>query len=296
MRYINELRDGEMLTEVYLCKQCQTLKTKTGKNYMALTLQDQTGTLEAKIWDLGPGIGNVDAMDYVKVEGQLTTFQNNLQLNVRRIRKADEGEYDPADYMPVSGRDRKEMYAELKKMIETVKEPHLHSLLTVVFADNDIVGKFMSHSAAKAIHHAFIGGLLEHTLGVTKLCSQIAEDYPMLNRDLLVTAAIFHDIGKLFEISSFPENDYTDEGNLLGHIVLGAEYIGKKIEEVDRFPQKLASELRHCILAHHGELEFGSPKKPAIAEALVLSMADNLDAKMETLKELFAGNESAAGG
>ena len=230
------------------------------------------------------------------MEGQLTTFQNNLQLNVRRIRKADEGEYDPADYMPVSGRDRKEMYAELKKMIESVKEPHLHSLLTVVFDDNDIVGKFTSHSAAKAIHHAFIGGLLEHTLGVTKLCSQIAEDYPMLNRDLLVTAAIFHDIGKLFEISSFPENDYTDEGNLLGHIFLGAEYIGKKIEEVDRFPQKLASELRHCILAHHGELEFGSPKKPAIAEALVLSMADNLDAKMETLKELFAGNESAAGG
>ena len=116
MRYINELRDGEMLNEVYLCKQCQTLKTKTGKNYMALTLQDQTGTLEAKIWDLGPGIGNVDIMDYVKVEGQLTTFQNNLQLNVRRIRKADEGEYDPADYMPVSGRDRKEMFAELKKM------------------------------------------------------------------------------------------------------------------------------------------------------------------------------------
>ena len=136
---------------------------------------------------------------------------------------------------------------------------------------------------------------MEHTLGVTKLCAQIAEDYPLLNRDLLVTAAIFHDIGKLFEISSFPENDYTDEGNLLGHIFLGAEYIGKKIGEVPHFPQKLAAELRHCILAHHGELEFGSPKKPAIAEALALSMADNLDAKMETLKELFAGNENAAG-
>ncbi|MBO4324035.1 MAG: HD domain-containing protein [Lachnospiraceae bacterium] len=295
MRYINELRDGEMLNEVYLCKQCQTLKTKTGKNYMALTLQDQTGTLEAKIWDLGPGIGNVETMDYVKVEGQLTTFQNNLQLNVRRIRKADEGEYDPADYMPVSGRDRKEMYAELKKMTESVKEPHLKSLLQLVFDDKEISAKFMSHSAAKAIHHAFIGGLLEHTLGVTRLCSQIADDYPMLNRDLLVTAAIFHDIGKLFEISSFPENDYTDEGNLLGHIFLGAEYIGKKIGEVPHFPQKLAAELRHCILAHHGELEFGSPKKPAIAEALALSMADNLDAKMETLKELFAGNENAAG-
>ena len=295
MRYINELRDGEMLSAVYLCKQCQTLKTKTGKSYMALTLQDRTGTLEAKVWDFGPGIGNVEAMDYVYTEGQLTTFQNNLQLNVRRLYKANEGEYDPADYMPVSGRDRKEMLAELKQQIETVKEPHLHSLLQLVFSDNDIISKFTSHSAAKAIHHAFIGGLLEHTLGVAKLCSQIAGDYPLLNRDLLVTAAIFHDIGKLFEISAFPENDYTDEGNLLGHIFLGAEYIGKKIEEVPGFPQKLAAELRHCILAHHGELEFGSPKRPAIAEALVLSMADNLDAKMETLKELFAGNENAGG-
>ncbi len=295
MRYINELRDGEMLSAVYLCKQCQTLKTKTGKSYMALTLQDRTGTLEAKVWDFGPGIGNVEAMDYVYTEGQLTTFQNNLQLNVRRLYKANEGEYDPADYMPVSGRDRKEMLAELKQQIETVKQPHLRSLLQLVFSDNDIISKFTSHSAAKAIHHAFIGGLLEHTLGVAKLCSQIAGDYPLLNRDLLVTAAIFHDIGKLFEISSFPENDYTDEGNLLGHIFLGAEYIGKKIEEVPDFPQKLAAELRHCILAHHGELEFGSPKRPAIAEALVLSMADNLDAKMETLKELFAGNENAGG-
>ncbi len=295
MRYINELRDGEMLSAVYLCKQCQTLKTKTGKSYMALTLQDRTGTLEAKVWDFGPGIGNVEAMDYVYTEGQLTTFQNNLQLNVRRLYKANEGEYDPADYMPVSGRDRKEMLAELRQQIETVKQPHLRSLLQLVFSDNDIISKFTSHSAAKAIHHAFIGGLLEHTLGVAKLCSQIAGDYPLLNRDLLVTAAIFHDIGKLFEISSFPENDYTDEGNLLGHIFLGAEYIGKKIEEVPDFPQKLAAELRHCILAHHGELEFGSPKRPAIAEALVLSMADNLDAKMETLKELFAGNENAGG-
>lgn len=295
MRYINELRDGEMLSAVYLCKQCQTLKTKTGKSYMALTLQDRTGTLEAKVWDFGPGIGNVEAMDYVYTEGQLTTFQNNLQLNVRRLYKANEGEYDPADYMPVSGRDRKEMLAELKQQIETVKQPHLRSLLQLVFSDNDIISKFTSHSAAKAIHHAFIGGLLEHTLGVAKLCSQIAGDYPLLNRDLLVTAAIFHDIGKLFEISAFPENDYTDEGNLLGHIFLGAEYIGKKIEEVPDFPQKLAAELRHCILAHHGELEFGSPKRPAIAEALVLSMADNLDAKMETLKELFAGNENAGG-
>ena len=295
MRYINELRDGENVSEIYLCKQSQTLKTKTGKSYMALSLQDRTGNLDAKIWELGPAIRNFEAMDYVKVEGQITTFQNNLQLNVRTIRKADTGEYDVTDYMPASKRDLKEMYAELTKYIDSVKEPHLKAVLQLVFSDKELTKKFVNHSAAKAIHHAFIGGLLEHTLGVTKMCDLIAGSYPMLNRDLLVTAAIFHDIGKLFEISTFPENDYTDEGNLLGHIFLGAEYLGKKIEEVPHFPQKLAAELRHCILAHHGELEFGSPKKPAIAEALALSMADNLDAKMETLKELFATGENANG-
>lgn len=292
MRYIKELREGEMVTEVYLVKQCQILKAKTGKNYMSLTLQDRSGSLDAKAWDLGPAIANVDPLDFVKVEGQVTSFQNALQLNVRRLRKADEGEYDQADYIPTTDKDRKEMFTELKGYIDSVKEPHLKTLLMNVFNDNDIVTRFMNHSAAKAIHHAFVGGLLEHTLSVTKICAYLADSYPILNRDLLLTAAIFHDIGKLSEISSFPENDYTDDGNLLGHIFLGAEFVGKKMEEIPHFPAGLASELRHCILAHHGELTFGSPKKPAIAEALALSMADNLDAKMECLKELFAGNDT----
>ena len=295
MRYINELRDGELFTEVYLCKQCQIQKTKTGKSYMSLLLQDKTGTLDGKIWELGPGVGNIEPMDYVKVEGQITMYQNNLQMNIRRARKADEGEYDVSDYMPTTEKDTKAMYAELKKYMDSVKEPHLLQLLTNVFSDKELAKKFVNHSAAKSIHHAFIGGLLEHTLGVTALCSYIAERYPMLNRDLLITSAIFHDIGKLYEISSFPENDYTDEGNLLGHIFMGAELIGKKIEEIPGFPEKLANELRHCILAHHGELEYGSPKKPALAEALALSMADNLDAKMETFRELFAGSEAVNG-
>lgn len=296
MRYINELREGEQVSEVYLCKQSQVLKARTGKNYLALTLQDKTGTLDAKMWEIGPGAANIEAMDYVKVEGAVTTYQNSNQLNIRRIRKADEGEYDVSDYMPVTTSDPKAMFAELKKLMDSVKEPHLNKLLSNVFADSDIVKKFMNHSAAKGIHHAFVGGLLEHTLGVTKMCSCFADNYPFLNRDLLVTSAVFHDIGKLFEISPFPENDYTDEGNLLGHIFLGAEYIGKKIQEIPGFPEKTAVELQHCILAHHGELAYGSPKKPALAEALALSMADNLDAKMESFKELFSSAEAQSGG
>lgn len=295
MRYINELRDGELVSEIYLCKQCQIQKAKTGKSYMSLSLQDKSGVLDAKIWDMGPGISNIEPMDYIKVEGQITTFQNNLQLNIRRARKAEEGEYDASDYLPVSKRDLKEMYGELKGYMDSVKEPHLQALLVNVFSDKELAKRFVKHSAAKAIHHAFIGGLLEHTLGVAKLCDFYASCYPLLNRDLLITAAIFHDIGKLEEISVFPENDYTDDGNLLGHIFLGAEFLGKKIAEVPHFPDRLAAELRHCILAHHGELEYGSPKKPALAEALALSMADNLDAKMETFKELFAANEATPG-
>ena len=137
------------------------------------------------------------------------------------------------------------------------------------------------------MHHGFVGGLLEHTLGVTKNCDYFAKMYPVLNRDLLLTAAIFHDIGKLKELSTFPENDYTDAGQLLGHIMIGAEWVGDAIKSINGFPVGLANELKHCILAHHGELEFGSPKKPALVEALALSFADNIDAKMETFRELL---------
>ena len=157
-----------------------------------------------------------------------------------------------------------------------------------VLEDKEFEKRFKFHSAAKTVHHGFVGGLLEHTLGVTKLCEAFCRQYPMLNRDLLLSAAMFHDIGKLEELSVFPENDYTDDGQLLGHIVMGTEWVGEKIREIPEFPKKLASELKHCILAHHGELEYGSPKKPALMEAVALSFADNVDAKMETLKEAFA--------
>lgn len=148
--------------------------------------------------------------------------------------------------------------------------------------------RFKFHSAAKSVHHGFVGGLLEHTLGVTKNCAYFAEAYSILNADLLIAAAIFHDIGKMEELSVFPENDYTDEGQLLGHIMIGAMKVKERIASIPNFPRKLENELIHCILAHHGELEFGSPKKPALAEAVALAFADNLDAKMETMREAFS--------
>lgn len=290
MHYIGELREGERINEIYLCKQKQTALTKAGKPYESLLLQDKTGTLDAKIWDpSSQGIEECEALDYICVMGDVTSFQGTLQLNVKRLRKVSEGEYDPKDYLPVSERDVDEMYRELQGYVKSIANPYLKRLAGGLFLeDAGFAKRFKFHSAAKSVHHGFVGGLLEHTLSVTRLCAFFADTYPILNRDLLLTAAIFHDIGKMEELSVFPANDYTDEGQLLGHIAMGMEIVGVRIRAIDGFPRKLANELKHCILAHHGELEYGSPKKPALPEAVALYFADNVDAKMETMKELFA--------
>lgn len=294
MRYIEELREGENVNDIYFCKVKQILKTKAGKSYYSMTLQDKTGTIDAKVWDLSNAIEHFEAMDYIAVVGQITSFQGNLQLNISRIRRASEGEYNVDDYMPMTKKNREEMYKEVVALVDSVKEEHLNKLLKMFFVeDKDWVKRFVNHSAAKAVHHGFIGGLLEHTLGVAKMCDYMASNYPIINRDLLITAALFHDIGKLDELASFPINDYTDEGNFLGHIYMGAEVIGEKVKEIPGFPKALELELKHCILAHHGELEFGSPKKPAIVEAMALNFADNADAKLETFTEILSSsNES----
>ena len=290
MKFIETLREGERINEIYLCKFKQAALTKSGKPYDNVILQDKTGTIDAKIWDPGSvGIDEFDAMDYVAVTGDVTSFQGNLQLSIKRVRKVGEGEYEPENYLPVTDKDIDEMYKEMMGYINSIKNPYLSKLLHMFFDDEAFAKAFKFHSAAKSVHHGFVGGLLEHTVSVTRNCNYFAENYPFLNRDLLLTAAMFHDIGKLKELSTFPENDYTDAGQLLGHIMIGAEWIGDKIREIDGFPVVLANELKHCILAHHGELEYGSPKKPALVEALALSFADNLDAKMETVREILAG-------
>ncbi|MCI8484982.1 MAG: HD domain-containing protein [Lachnospiraceae bacterium] len=297
MKYIETLREGERVGEIYLCKTKQTALTKAGKPYESLILQDKTGTLDAKIWDPNSqGIDEFEALDYIDVVGDVTSFQGALQLNVKRIRKVREGEYDPKEYLPVSEKDIDQMYQELIEFIQGMKNPYLKKLCSSFFLeDKEFKKRFQFHSAAKNVHHGFVGGLLEHTLSVTKLCNYYIQAYPMLHRDLLLTAAMFHDIGKLEELSTFPENDYTDSGQLLGHIIIGVEQVGERIRTIPGFPEQLSNELKHCILSHHGELEYGSPKKPAIAEAVALSFADNTDAKMQTMKEALASGEGNNG-
>ena len=289
MKFINDLKEGDRVGDIYLCKNKQAMVTKNGKPYESIIVQDKTGTLDGKIWDPNSqGIDDFDTQDYVEIVGDVTSFAGALQLNIKRVRKASEDEFDPADYLPVSDKNRNDMYQELRGYIDSVQNPHLSGLLKHFFVeDKEFIQAFGFSSAAKMVHHGFVGGLLEHTLSVVKLCDYYTQTYSYLNRDLLITSAIFHDMGKTKELSAFPMNDYTDEGQLLGHIMMGTEMLHDAIREMPDFPDKLARELKHCILAHHGELEYGSPKKPALAEAVALNMADNTDAKLETLKEIF---------
>ena len=293
MKYIETFREGMHVSDVYLCKTKQIALTKNGKEYGSVTLQDKTGTIDGKIWDLGsPGIGEFSAMDYIFIDADVTMFQGAFQLNIRRVRVADESEYYPGDYLPMTTKDINAMVRELGQYITTIKNEHLRKLAAGYFVnDQKFMKAFCSHSAAKSVHHGFVGGLLEHTLSVVKMCDFFCKQYPNLNRDLLLTAAMFHDIGKVKELSSFPENDYTDEGQLIGHIIIGAQMVQEGAAKIPGFPKKLENELVHCVLAHHGELEYGSPKKPGLSEALALSMADNLDAKLETMTELLNGTE-----
>ncbi len=297
MKYIKELKDGDRVFDIYLCKFKQAAVTKNGKSYESLILQDKTGTIDAKVWEPNnPGIDDFDAMDYIEVYGDVTSFQGTLQISVKRVRRCREGEYIPADYLPVSSKNIDEMYKELLGFIDSLQNPYIKQLLQAFYAkDEAFIKAFRNSSAAKSVHHGFVGGLLEHTLSVTKLCDFYCTQYPILNRDLLLAAAMCHDIGKTKEISPFPENDYTDDGQLLGHIVMGAQMIGEKAATIAGFPHGILSQLQHCVLAHHGKYEYGSPKVPAIIEALALNYADDTDAKIETFKELLENNSETQG-
>ena len=271
MKYIKELREGENVIEHYLCKSRASMKSRNGKTYLSLKLQDKTGIVDAKVWDMNKDIQSFQENDFIKVDAFVTTFNNELQLNVKRIRRSREGEYDPADFIPSTDKNIDEMYTQLLAYIKTIQSPYIKKLLEEIFLRHPVISKdFKYHSAAKTMHHSFRGGLVEHTLSVTQIC----------------------DFGKTKEISLFPENDYTDEGQLLGHIFIGAELIRDTAAKIEGFPQKLVMLLMHCILSHHGELEYGSPKVPETIEAFILHCADNMDAKTKMFEEMLAADNT----
>lgn len=292
MKFIKEFKEGDRVFDIYLCKHKQSAVTKNGKAYENVVLQDKTGTIDAKVWEPNnPGIGDYDTLDYIEVYGDVTNFQGTLQVSVKRIRVCREDECSPADYLPVSEKNNDAMYGELLDLVKSIGNTYLRQLLESFFVkDEKFVKAFRNSSAAKSVHHGFVGGLLEHTLSVTKLCDYYCSAYPILKRDLLLTAALCHDIGKTKEISAFPENDYTDDGQLLGHIVMGSQMVAEHAASIEGFPHGVLTQVQHCILAHHGKYEYGSPKIPALVEALALNYADDTDAKLETFKEILENN------
>lgn len=288
MIYINELCDGDTIVEHYLCKSRQSFKSKNGKSYLSLKLQDKTGMIDAKVWDVNRDIQQFVENDFIKVDGSIITYNGDLQMNVRRIRKSMEGEYDPADYIPSTEKNIDSMNEEVLGYIESMENEYIKALLEEIFIKHPLISKeFKYHSAAKSMHHSFRGGLVEHTLSVTQICDFMATRYEFVNRDVLVACAMLHDVAKIMELSDFPENDYTDEGQLLGHIYMGAELIQVTAAKIPNFPKTLENLMKHCILSHHGELEYGSPKLPSTIEAFILSCADNMDAKTKMFEEML---------
>lgn len=288
MRYLSDIKEGENVVDIYLCADRQKLKTRAGKTYFSVRLQDKTGVGDAKIWDLSEGIHEFKKGDYIKVDASVVSFQGNIQYNIRRLRVATEGEYDPTNYVPSTDFNIEEMFTEFVGYIDEMEDQWLKRLTSEFFIfDKTFIKAFKAHSAAKTVHHAYYGGILEHTLGMLRLAKFIGDQYPVMNRSLLYAGTMFHDIGKLKELSDFPIIDYTDEGQLVGHIVIGIEWLTEKINDIEGFPKELSTQLKHMILSHHGELAYGSPKKPELIEAIALHYIDNIDAKIKTFSTML---------
>jgi 3'-5' exoribonuclease len=281
--------EGKLFDSFFLVLAKQQRTTKQNKPYLSLTLGDKTDQIEARVWELGdPRIAKVfERGDIVKVRGSVSRFDGRAQLKVDQLRVALAGEADKMDMLPATTRDVGELWAALEAVVASMTNPDLKRLLTTLLADAALAQSFREAPAARQLHHAWLGGLLEHVVSLLGLADRVAAHYPTLNRDLLLTGVILHDIGKIRELSWETGFDYTVEGVLLGHIQMGVELVEKTIAGLPGFPDRLRTLVVHMILSHHGKLEFGSPKLPMIPEALVLNFVDDLDAKMQAMASEF---------
>ena len=279
--FINELKKGQVVESIFHVREKVLSKTKTGNPYLSIRLADRTGEVEGRIWENAADFAPLfEADDFIKVRAEIDEFQGTTQLRILKMRKCQEAEIQLDDFLPKTPRDIDEMFSELKRIGSDVHHPFLRMLLDAFFADEDFVIKFKLAPAAKAVHHVYIGGLLEHTLSVVQLILLIGPRYKGISQELLITGGILHDIGKISELSFDRSFDYTDPGRLLGHITLTVEMLNEKIRAIQEFPQDLALLLKHILLSHHGEYAFGYPKRPKTLEALLLHHLDDLDAKV----------------
>jgi 3'-5' exoribonuclease len=283
--YAKDIKSGDKVNEVFLVAEKTLAYSQKGAPYLNLRLRDRTADLDGKIWDNAPCWDKAFKKgDLIRVQARALSFKNAIQLSVIELVRVEEAEVDLADFFPVAPGDHAQMFAAIRGYIDQVRNPCLAALLRAFFDDESTAALFRKAPAAKAFHHAYLGGLLEHTLSVVRLLDKAAVHYQGLDRDLLVTGGLLHDIGKIYEFNYDRIVEYSDPGRLVGHIVMGVEMIDRKIGLIPGFPEQTAMELRHLILSHHGVLEYGSPKRPKTLEALIVYFMDDLDAKVNAFQ------------
>jgi 3'-5' exoribonuclease len=289
--------ENKVVTSTFVVVAKQIKPKKTGEPYLALTLGDRTGQVEAKMWDnVEEVLDAFDQDDFLKVKGLINKYKNRFQLTIHKLRKLVESEIDFTDYLPKTSKDIGELWQALTGFIASLQNPHLKALIEAFLSDPEIAAAYRNAPAAKTLHHAYIGGLLDHVVSLFRSCDLVCRNYPQVNRDLLIAGAFLHDIGKIHELTYNRSFSYTTRGQLLGHMVIELEMLQAKVAQVPGFPEPLRTLLEHLIISHHGQYEFGSPKLPMFPEALMLHYLDDLDSKMEAMRTHFereAGLDSA---
>ncbi len=280
--------ENKVITSTFVVVSKQIKPKKTGEPYLALVLGDRSGQLEGKMWDNVEDVLNAfDQDDFVKVKGLLNKYKNRFQITIHKLRTLGESEIEFSDYLPKTTKDIDELWLTLGNFVSSFENSYLKSLVQAFMADPQIALAYRNAPAAKSLHHACIGGLLEHVVSLFRSCDLVCRNYPQVNRDLLLTGAFLHDIGKIHELTYNRSFSYTTRGQLLGHMIIELEMLQEKIALVPGFPGELKTLIEHLIISHHGEYEFGSPKLPMFAEALVLHYLDDLDSKMEAMRAHF---------
>jgi 3'-5' exoribonuclease len=294
--YVKELEPDRVITTTFLVCSKEIRQKKSGDPYLSLLLGDRTGELDAKMWDnVAEVMDTFERDDFVRIKGLIQIFHNRPQLTIHKIRRLEDSEVDFADYFPASARDPQEMWQELRQWVAEMANPHLQKLLNALLDDEEIARRLRVAPAAKQIHHAYLGGLIEHVLSLCHLCRLVAAHYPLIDGDLLLAGAILHDIGKIHELSYERGFSYSNEGQLLGHMLIGVRLVSDKLRDIPDFPPRLRSLIEHMIISHHGQLEFGSPKLPAFPEAMLLHYLDDLDSKMECMRRLLETDRQVEG-
>ncbi|HXZ40240.1 MAG TPA: HD domain-containing protein [Terriglobales bacterium] len=280
--------ENKVITSTFVVISKQVKPKKTGEPYLALILGDRTGQIEAKMWDnVETAIDAFEQEDLIKAKGLLNKYKNRFQFTIHKLRKLLDSEADFSDYLPKTTKDIGELWQTLASFVATFQNPHLKALIEAFMSDPDIAEAYRNAPAAKSLHHAYIGGLLEHVVSLFRSCDLICQNYSQINRDLLLTGAFLHDIGKIYELTYNRSFSYTTRGQLLGHMIIELEMLQAKLAHVPGFPEELKTLVEHLIISHHGEYEFGSPKLPMFPEALMLHYLDDLDSKMEAMRAHF---------